>query len=135
MSASLERIVRPAQTAGIRPSNFAVARAAPGSDQSALLTWGGPGANDQCREAEQAQHGGPSRQAEEGTARTNANRARRQVRARQHPYPTPFERLREAPSERPGRFLRPVPTTGTAPAPPFAQASETQQTTAGAKSG
>jgi len=44
MSASLERIIRPAQTAGIRPTNFAVARAAPASGEEALITWGGPGA-------------------------------------------------------------------------------------------
>jgi hypothetical protein len=44
MSASLERIIRPAQTAGIRPSSFAVARTAPASNQSATLTWGGSGA-------------------------------------------------------------------------------------------
>jgi hypothetical protein len=44
MSASIERIIRPAQTAGIRPTNFAVARASPAANEAAIITWGGAGA-------------------------------------------------------------------------------------------
>jgi hypothetical protein len=44
MSASIERIIRPAQTAGIRPTNFAVARASPAAIEAAIITWGGAGA-------------------------------------------------------------------------------------------
>ena len=44
MSASIERIIRPAQTAGIRPSNFAVARTSAATDEKAIVKWGGPGA-------------------------------------------------------------------------------------------
>lgn len=41
---SIERIIRPAQTGGIRPTNFSVAREVPASGELALITWGGPGA-------------------------------------------------------------------------------------------
>lgn len=42
---SLERIIRPAQTKGIRPFNFSIARTSPATNQQAMLSWGSAGSN------------------------------------------------------------------------------------------